>query len=483
MSLFFDTYSILENQVESNQLDEKISNLRGLKADRFIFSNQITNILSIQELRWLESNGYSVTKFTPSNPLGTYAINDFQNIWEVGSLKAHNSIYRVQKSLPNGFGLVSKPPTILTQDQIDNHPFRSIPTNTMFISTWTEETSWSNSSLIPFSNLSLKAINTSNQYAQGGFEGAVVSVNSENEIFSFRPEENAKRLQRTCEAICMPTISTEFYLEAVRNTILSNSDYLPTPGSDSKLYIRPTVFGIDGGSGVAPANTYIFLVVVFPFTSYFSGKDHTVNLFSFEDSRRSTKGGVGHHKYSGNYGRTMREKMEVKKGINGIKYDDVFYLGDSVIKTDKHGNKIIKEVLEEDAAGCLIFWSIDKDTQKITLYTPSLARETILPSITRSSILTIGRSMGHNVIEKHMPFDLLQNMDGGMLVGSAAGAVRINSLTSRNQRIEFKSDENITKVFSEIYDLLYAVRRGETSQFADKESEIHTWPHQINKLA
>lgn len=486
MSLSFDTYSNLESQIQSLETNNNISKLRELKLQRIITSQSATKHISIQELRWLESNGYSITKFNSSNPLGTYAIDDFQNAWEENQINTqtkNSSIYRIQKSLPDGFQLTSKAPIILNQNQIDKHPFKSIPTHTMFISTWTKERSWSNSSLIPFSNLGLKAINTANQYAQGGFEGAVVSVNKEGKIFSFRPEENAKRLQRTCEAICMPTISTEFYLEATRLSILSNSDYLPTPGSESKLYVRPTVFGIDGGSGVSPANTYIFLIVVFPFTSYFSGKDHTLNLYSFADSRRSTPGGIGHHKYSGNYGRTMRDKMQAKDGINGIKYDDVFYLGDSVIKTEENGNKVIEEVLEEDAAGCLIFWSIDITTEKVTLYTPSLARETILPSITRSSILEIGKSMGFKIIETHISFNQLENMDGGMIVGSAAGAVRLNSLTSRNKTIKFSSDINKTKVFSDLYDQLYEVRKGKTSKFSHQpESNIHNWPNLVEPI-
>lgn len=484
-----------ERQTQKQELKTSINQLLSLDLARLVTNSEVLDLISKQDVRWLETNGIIVAKHTVQNPLGTFAADDFGNSKKIHSTQQFRlrqndeSIYRFEQIFPTGVGIISQPPVILNQEKVDSHPFKSIPTHAISISTFSPETGnqWTTPTLVPYGQLMTNPLTTSSQYAQGGFEGAAVSINSEGQPFGFRAVENAKRLQNTAQGLCMPEVPTEMYMQALKQAVLANSDYWPTPGSDSKLYVRPTLFGIDGGSGVAPASSYAFMISVYPFANYFSSRDFALDLVAVENTRRSTPGGVGHLKYSGNYARTMRLKDQAKKGLlsqyPGQKFHDVFYMGDHIIKTSDDGLRLSKEVLEEDAAGNLIFWKINSDGTSATFYTPSLSRDTILPGITRSSILQIAKTLGNEVIETHIPFSDLTQMHGGMVVGSAAGAVLINSMTYQNQTISFSKEDKYKQPFNMIYDALYEIRKGDTSRFeSDPDSQIHKWPTAIRHL-
>jgi len=484
-----------ERKKQKQPLDDAIKKLFSLETQRLITNAEVLDLISMQDIRWLETHGILAAKHNQETPFGTCAADDFGTSKEVHRTQQFNmrlnnkDVYRFEKLLPQGVGIISQTPTLLTQEEIDSHPFKSIPTHAISISTFSPENGnqWTPPKLIPYGQLMTNPLTTSSQYAQGGFEGTVVSINSEGQPFGFRSQENAKRLQHTAQGLCMPEVSVEMYMQALKQAVLANADYWPSPGSDSKLYVRPTIFGIDGGSGVAPASTYLFMITVFPFANYFASQDFALDLVAIENTRRSTPGGVGHLKYSGNYARTMLLKDLAKKG-NLTQYPDqifhdVFYLGEYTIKTSDDGLRLSKEVLEEDAAGNLIFWKLNSDPNTVTFYTPCLSRDTILPGITRNSILQMAKTMGHQVIEAHIPFNDISQMHGGMVVGSAAGAVLINSMTYRNQTITFDQTDQYKQPFNKIYETLYNLRRGDTSQFNScPDSPIHKWPTPIRNI-
>jgi len=477
-----DNYDSLKREASTEFLSSKIEKALNFEPIRIITNEAIQDVLSLEEARLLETQGYTITKFTRENPYGTYAIDDLKparilhRSTQINLRQTYSDIYRIEKSFNSGFSVISEAPTSLTQEEINNHKFHNVATHTQVVSINTPETNnkWITPILVPAGRHITQSLNATNQYAQGCFEGMVAMVNQSNEIFTFRPFDNAKRLQISAQGLCIPEVKVEDFINAVEMAIISNAEYLPSASSDSKLYIRPHIKAITGGSGVAQADSYAFIVEVFPFGNYFANRETSLNLVAIKGTRRSTPGGVGHLKYIGNYARTMKHKEMAKSGevpgFEDIKFNDVFYLG------DYFSNSYSQEVLEEDAAGNLIFYTTSD--AGVNLFTPSLSRDTILPGFTRDSILTLSRYKGYNVTETHIPFDMLSKFDGAILVGSAAGAVRIGSMSYNSQTIEFNNDPSKVKVFYDIYDTLYKLRRGNLGEFIN-HPEISKWPYQI----
>ena len=478
----FDTYESLLKESTHSQIDQEIEKALNLEPVRIITNEAIQDVLSFEEARFLESEGFSLTKFTEENPLGTYALEDLKlarhlhRSTQIKLRQTPEAIYRLEKTFDSGFSILSQAPSRISQEEIDNHGFFNLPTHTQVVSLNTPNShfEWTTPILVPAGRHVTQSLTATNQYAQGCFEGMVAMVNNDNQVFTFRPFDNARRLQESAKGLCIPPVSTEFFLEAIKQAIISNKAYLPTAGSDSKLYIRPHIKAITGGSGVGQADSYAFVVEVFPFGNYFANRETELDLVAIKGTRRSTPGGVGHLKYIGNYARTMNHKQMAKTGnvpgFEGIKFNDVFYLGDNIQDSST------QEVLEEDAAGNLIFYTTSNAGTQF--FTPSLSRDTILPGFTRQSILQIAKAQGNKVTETHIPFDMLHRFDGAMLVGSAAGAVRIGSMSYNSQRIEFSKDPQNIKVFYDMYDTLYNLRRGNIKEFKDNTT-ISSWPYKI----
>ena len=120
--------------------------------------------------------------------------------------------------------MISEAPATLTQEEIDNHKFQNVATHTQVISINTPETNnkWSKPILVPAGRHITQSLNATNQYAQGCFEGMVAMVNKSNEIFTFRPFDNAKRLQISAQGLCIPEVNTEDFLHAIEMAIVSN---------------------------------------------------------------------------------------------------------------------------------------------------------------------------------------------------------------------------------------------------------------------
>ena len=317
----------------------------------------------------------------------------------------------------------------------------------------------------------MQSLHSSNQYAQSGFEGLSAMIAENGDIVVSRPYDNARRLQSTCISIGMPPVSEEQFFESIKHALLSNKEYLPSAGSNTKMYVRPHIQGINGGTGVAPATEYLFSVQVFPFGDYFANRESVIDLVALPNARRSFKHGMGDQKVSSNYGPTFTHKMLAKNGlINDYpnkKFNDVYYFGESI---DPNTNKLI-EVLEEDAAGNIFF--ISNPNNNLTLTTPSLNRGTILPGFTRDTILKMAYKMGIFIQElNHITWEDMHNFKGAFLTGSAAGVVRIASMSYKGETIEYNTlneedKDIIAHTYYNFYDFLYELRRGKCEAFSD----------------
>lgn len=224
-------------------------------------------------------------------------------------------------------------------------------------------------------------------YGQGIFEGMKAYRTADNAIVMFRPEENAKRFANSCEAMAMARVPEEKFLQAVKDTVVANAEFVPetTDGSRS-LYLRPVCIGIEPQLGVKAAKEYLFYIYVSPVGPYYEGVG-VIDLL-VTDTHRAAPHGTGHAKAVCNYAGSMRPAREaVAQGFNGVLFLDA-----------RHDQYV-------EEAGAANLFALMEDN---VLVTPKLG--SILPGITRESIIRLAKEQyGMRVEERNLPIDELCN--------------------------------------------------------------------------
>ncbi|XP_057532653.1 branched-chain-amino-acid aminotransferase 2, chloroplastic-like [Amaranthus tricolor] len=283
--------------------------------------------------------------------------------------------------------------------------------------------------LNPYGNLELSPASGALNYGQGIFEGMKVFRRDDGRIFLFRPDQNAQRLKIGAERMCMPSPSVSQFIDAVKQTAIANKRWIPPPGKGS-LYIRPLLLGSGPILGVSPSLEYMFVIYASPVGYYFKEGSSPLNLCVEEEFDRASRGGTGGIKTISNYGPALRPLIQAKsKG-----FSDVLYL-------DSVNGKYIEEV-----SSCNIF--IVKGN---TISTPPV-KGTILPGVTRKSVMEIARNLGYNVEERLIPVSELLEADEVFGTGTAVVVAPVGTITYRGKRIEYRTGENsVSKRLSSTY--------------------------------
>ena len=154
---------------------------------------------------------------------------------------------------------------------------------------------------------------TSLHYGQSCFEGLKAFAHSDNSVHIFRPDENAKRLQSSCERTMMPVVPHDTFIEACNAVVKDNMAYVPPYGSNGALYLRPLMFGSGPRIGLQPADEYTFLILAIPVGDYYKGGLSPTSALVIEDYDRAAPRGVGNVKVAGNYVADLLPNMESKK--------------------------------------------------------------------------------------------------------------------------------------------------------------------------
>ncbi|GJY56334.1 branched-chain amino acid aminotransferase 2, chloroplastic-like protein isoform X2, partial [Tanacetum coccineum] len=293
----------------------------------------------------------------------------------------------------------------------DNIGFGFVNTDYMYVTKCSIGESFSKGELVPFGNIEINPAAGVLNYGQALFEGLKAYRTEDGNILLFRPEENGTRMINGAERMCMPAPSVDQFVQAVKATVLANERWIPPPGKGS-LYIRPLLMGSGSVLGLAPAPEYTFLIYVSPVGNYFKEGLSPINLLVETEMHRATPGGTGGVKTIGNYAAVLKAQGAAKaKG-----YSDVLYL-DSVEK------KYLEEV-----SSCNIF--IVKGN---TISTPDI-KGTILPGITRKSIIDVARDQGFQVFEKPVTVDALLDADEVFCTGTAVVVSPVGSITYLGKR-------------------------------------------------
>jgi len=306
---------------------------------------------------------------------------------------------------------------------------------------WEEQNKELEACLYPFSATLESPAAQVKHYGQAVFEGIKAFRQESGRIVIFRLEENAKRLARSARRLGMTPVPLEMFLKAVRATILANKDLIPPSGKMAAMYIRPVQYGSGPRLGVKEAGEETLIIFVSPVGPYYQGG--TIKPIHIKtpssNIRRSATGLTGGVKAAGNYVMGLIELIKAKeKGFN------------EVLWVRSHRD----ELYPEESGSSNLFWVIDGE-----LYTPELT-DTILPGITRDSVIKLARAFGMRVHEVEMPLSkVLERASEMFCTGTAAVITPIASVTHEGEKRVFNNSE-VGPITQKLYRALVALQEG-----------------------
>lgn len=278
------------------------------------------------------------------------------------------------------------------------------------------------------------------QYAQTCFEGVKAFKTKDGSIVVFRPDMNAERMRDSAMELEMPPFPKDRFLEAVKQVVTANKEYVPEYGSGAALYLRPVMFGTNAVLGVKPCEEYQFRLFASPVGPYFKGGVKPLKLKVSEYDRAAPRG-TGNIKAGLNYAMSMRAITEAHR--EG--YSENVYL-DPATRTK----------IEETGGANVIFV-----TKEGTLVTPK--SNSILPSITRKSLLYVAEHyLGMKVEHREVYLSELKDFIECGLCGTAAVIAPVASIATESGTIEFPSgEEKAGEYLTKLRETLVKIQSGD----------------------
>ncbi|GAA5534208.1 branched-chain amino acid aminotransferase [Deinococcus aluminii] len=319
-----------------------------------------------------------------------------------------------------------------------NLGFSYIKTDLRYRSHW-KDGAWDDGVLTEDNCVHISEGSTALHYGQECFEGLKAYRQRDGSVALFRPDQNAARMQASCERLLMPTIPTEKFIDACVQVVRANLDYLPPYGSGGALYLRPYVIGVGDNLGVRTAPEFLFSVFCVPVGAYFKGGLTPAN-FIVSRYDRAAPHGTGAAKVGGNYAASLLPGHLAKE--RG--FADAIYL-------DPETHTKIEEV------GAANFFAITRDGRFVTPQSPS-----ILPSITKYSLLHLAKErLGLEVEEGDVYIDRLDEYQEAGACGTAAVITPIGGIQNGDDFHVFYSETEVGPVTRRLYDELVGIQYGD----------------------
>ena len=294
-------------------------------------------------------------------------------------------------------------------------PFSSVFSDHMFCAEF-DSGHWTEGAIRPYGPIPLTPSISALQYGISVFEGLKAHKSPDQRPLLFRPRENARRFQRSAARLAMPAVPEALFIDALHELVRLDEAWIP-PADNGALYIRPILFSVDPSVRVKPAERYQFIIFTFPFAAYFPP---AVDVMVCESHARAFPGGTGDIKPAGNYAAGLLADLQARKA--GF---------DSVLWLDGMEHRYVEE------CGVMnVFFVMGKE-----VVTPPLGG-TILPGITRDSVITLLRDMGYAVKETRVSMDdLLESYQRGLLrecfgTGTAATVSSIRNICYKDQTLK-----------------------------------------------
>lgn len=321
-------------------------------------------------------------------------------------------------------------------------PFGKYFSDHMFMMNYEEGRGWHDPRIVPYGPISLEPSCMVFHYAQEIFEGLKAYRRSDGSVWLFRPEDNFRRMSSSAERMAMPTVPEEFCVEALKTLIGIDRSWVPDEEAAS-LYIRPFMISTDCSVGVHASKTYLFCIILSPSGSYYPTGLSPIKIGIESRDVRAVRGGTGYAKCGGNYAGSIRaSELALQSGCSQVLWLDGVH------------RKYIEEV-----GSMNIMFKISG-----TVVTPEL-QGSVLPGITRDSILKIARDRGLAVEERLVSVDeVLDTVKSGAMeemwgTGTAAVVSPVGQLMYRGETFTVGGG-GIGELTQSLYDELTGIQWG-----------------------
>ncbi|MEL4317984.1 branched-chain amino acid aminotransferase [Leifsonia sp. YIM 134122] len=281
---------------------------------------------------------------------------------------------------------------------------------------WSERGGWHRPRVSPYGPIQLDPAAAVLHYAQEIFEGLKAYRHADGSIWTFRPYENAARMQRSAHRLALPELPSEHFIASLKQLIAVDGDWVPT-APETSLYLRPFMFAKEAFLGVRPAKKVAYYLIASPAGAYFSGGVQPVNIWLSSEYARASKGGTGAAKTGGNYASSLLPQAEAYE--HGCQ--QVLFLDEGTYLEELGGMNIV--LVRKDG----------------TLITPE--SESILEGITRDSVLRLAADRGHLIEQRKVTLDEWRDgaasgdIVGAFACGTAAVIVPIGRLLGEDFEI------------------------------------------------
>lgn len=315
-------------------------------------------------------------------------------------------------------------------------------TDYMFVMDWDREQGWHDARIVPYAPIAMDPATMVLHYAQETFEGLKAYRTAEGKVQLFRPEMNARRMIKSNERLCMPALPEDMFVEAVKELVRVQQDWVPSE-TDTSLYIRPFMFATESSLGVHMAKSYKFVIITSPVGAYYPEGIDPVKILVEDEYVRAVQGGTGFTKCGGNYASSIAGQVKAEKmGCTQVLWLDGVH------------RKYVEEVGTMN-----IMFKIAGE-----IYTAPL-EGTVLPGVTRASLIHILRDWGYKVNETHLSIDdLMKAGHDGTLeeafgTGTAAVVSPVGELVYKDDKVTV-NDFKIGELTQKLYDTLTGIQWG-----------------------
>ncbi|TCL74143.1 branched-chain amino acid aminotransferase [Hydrogenispora ethanolica] len=335
--------------------------------------------------------------------------------------------------------------------------FGKVFTDYMFTAYYRKGQGWVEPKISKLKALQIDPAAVALHYSQEIFEGLKAYAGPDGRILLFRPEQNARRMYASAERLCMAPVPEELFLQGITDLVNLEKRWIPkAPGTS--LYIRPTLIGTGDALGVHPADEYLFYVILTPVAAYYKEGFKPISLYVEEHYIRAAVGGVGNVKTGGNYAASLLAAAKAQeKGFS------------QVLWLDAKENRYAEEV-----GSMNMFFVFGRK-----LVTPNLGGS-ILPGITRASVLELARSLGYEAEERPIGIDeVIAGLQDGTLTeafgsGTAAVISPVGSLFYQDQNHVIHGNQ-VGPVTQQLYDRLVDIQYG-------RAEDPFGWVREIGRL-
>ncbi|MDR2939618.1 MAG: branched-chain amino acid aminotransferase [Clostridiales bacterium] len=314
-------------------------------------------------------------------------------------------------------------------------------TDHMFIMDY-KNGAWCDARIIPYAPLELDPAVMVLHYGQAVFEGLKCYRAKGGGLNLFRPEKNFERLNKSDERLCIPQLDVDFAIKSLKELIKIDESWVPSePGTS--LYIRPFVIATEIGVGVHPSSEYMFIIILSPVGAYYKEGLNPVKICIENEYVRAVRGGIGFTKATANYASSLKGQEKAK----GLGYSQVLWL-------DGVERKYIEEVGTMN-----VFFKIGGE-----VITPEL-NGSILPGITRDSVIEMLRVHGIKVVERKIAVsEIFEAAREGKLeeafgTGTAAVISPIGEFSMGGEKVSINNGK-IGSLSQKLYDNLTGVQYG-----------------------